>query len=130
MILGIGIDLVSIERIQHLKNQFEKKFLHKVFTENEIAQSEEKSSSAIFLAKRFAAKEAFAKALGLGIGRGINFCDIEVENDELGKPKIKILNDKEGFIKTHFSCDKFAIHLSLSDEKSFANAIVLIEKIS
>ncbi|MBU6140048.1 MAG: holo-ACP synthase [Proteobacteria bacterium] len=130
MILGIGIDLVSVERIQNLEDQFGKKFLQKIFTKNESAESKKKISSAIFLAKRFAAKEAFSKALGLGIGRGINFQDIEVENDDFGKPRIKILNEKNAFIKKHFNCENFAIHLSLSDEKSFANAIVLIEKIS
>lgn len=128
MILGIGIDLVSVERIQNLENQFEKKFLQKIFTENEVAEGKKKSSLPIFLAKRFAAKEAFAKALGLGIGRGINFLDIEVCNDKFGKPEIKILNGKEDFVKKHFHCESFSAHLSLTDEGQFASAMVVIEK--
>ena len=128
MILGVGIDLVSIKRIQELRSQFKQKFLQKVFTENEVVASQKKFSSEIFLAKRFAAKEAFSKALGLGLGRGINFCDIEIGNDDLGKPQIKILNGKEEFVKKHFHCEDFSIHLSLTDEDSLASAVVLIEK--
>ena len=128
MILGVGIDLVSIKRIQELQSQFKQKFLQKVFTENEVVASQKKFSPEIFLAKRFAAKEAFSKALGLGLGRGINFCDIEIGNDDLGKPQIKILNGKEEFVKKHFHCEDFSIHLSLTDEDSLASAVVLIEK--
>ena len=128
MILGVGIDLVSVRRIQELENKFKQKFLQKVFTKNEILASQKKFSSEIFLAKRFAAKEAFSKALGLGLGRGINFSDIEISNDDLGKPQIKILNNKEEFVKKHFHCEDFSVHLSLTDEESFASAVVLIEK--
>lgn len=137
MILGVGIDLVSVKRIENLTIKFKEKFEQKIFTANEILAAKKfkiskKNIAAknCFYTKRFAAKEAFAKALGLGIGRGIDFRDIEVENDELGKPKIKILNNKEKFLKKHFNCKKFSIHLSLSDEKNLANAIVIIEKIS
>lgn len=137
MILGTGIDLISVARIEALMKKFPDKFLEKVFTKNEILAAQKikisdqnLSSSAIFFAKRFAAKEAFSKALGLGIGRGINFNDIEVQNDEFGRPKIQILNGKENFLRQHFSCENFSIHLSLSDESSLANAIVIIEKIS
>ncbi len=128
MILGIGIDLVSIERIEQLESRFKDKFLEKIFTENEVISSKKKSNQKIFLAKRFAVKEAFSKAVGLGIGRGINFLDIETFNDEFGKPQIKILNNKEEFLKRHFCCESFSIHLSISDEKTFASAMVVIEK--
>ncbi|MBM3580324.1 MAG: holo-ACP synthase [Alphaproteobacteria bacterium] len=132
MILGIGIDLVSVERIEDLENkfggQFREKFLSRIFTKNEAEFAEKKSARTIFLATRFAAKEAFAKALGLGIGRGINFLDLEIENDELGKPKIKILNGKSDFVKKHFAVEDFVAHLSLTDEKKFASAMVVIEK--
>lgn len=128
MILGIGTDIISIERIEGIKDQFKEKFLQRIFTENEIIFSRKKSSPEIFFAKRFAAKEAFSKAIGLGIGRGIDFTDIEISNDEFGKPEIAILNGKENFIKKHFRCESFAIHLSLSDEKTFASAMVVIEK--
>lgn len=137
MILGVGTDLILVERIENLMTKFKAKFERKIFTANEILAAKKIkiskkniSAKTRFYAKRFAAKEAFAKALGLGIGRGINFCDIEVGNNKFGKPEIKILNGKEKFFKKYFNCKKIAIHLSLSDEKSLAMAIVIIEKIS
>ncbi len=130
MILGIGTDLTSVARIERLLAKFKGKFAEKIFTQNEILKAEKLVVSGSFYAKRFAAKEAFSKALGLGIGRGINFQDIEIENDDLGKPRIKILNGKEAFLKKHFDCQDLAIHLSLSDENSLASAFVIIEKIS
>ena len=95
MILGIGSDVVSIVRIEEAENQFKEKFLQRIFTKNEINSGLKKSLPKNFFAKRFAAKEAFSKAIGLGIGRGINFADIEIVNDDFGKPEIKILNDKK-----------------------------------
>jgi holo-[acyl-carrier protein] synthase len=131
MILGIGVDLVLTERIEHLMFQFKEKFAKRIFTQKEILKAEEISDAKriLFFAKRFAAKEAFSKALGLGIGRGIDFCDIEIYNDEMGKPLIRLLNGKEGFLKNHFNCENLAIHLSLSDEKNHASAYVIIEKV-
>lgn len=133
MILGIGTDLISIDRIQHLILKFKENFAKKIFTDSEVSQANKIDNSlqlSLFYAKRFAAKEAFSKAIGLGIGRGVNFQDIEIFNDELGKPQIKILNDKEIFLKKHFNCENFNIHLSISDDKTLANAMVVIEKIS
>lgn len=137
MILGVGIDLVSVGRIEHLMSQFGDKFASKIFSANEIKRAESIKISAdnflpraLFFAKRFAAKEAFAKALGLGIGRGVDFLDIEVENDVLGAPKINLLNGKEAFVKKHFACENFTIHLSITDENPLASAIVIIDKIS
>lgn len=130
MILGIGIDLVSVARIEELRNQFKEKFLQKIFTESEVIASRKKTPVDIFFAKRFAAKEAFAKALGLGLARGVNFSDIEISNDEFGRPEMKILNGKEEFVKKLFRCEQFKIHLSITDETPFASAVVLIEKIS
>ena len=130
MILGIGIDLVSVNRIEDLLQKFGEKFVRKIFTQDEIIQAEKitQVNQAIFFAKRFAAKEAFAKACGLGIGRGVDFHDIEVFNDNLGKPFIKILNEKEEFLRQHFAVASFKTHLSLTDEKPMAQAMVIIEK--
>lgn len=137
MILGIGTDLISVGRIERLIKQFQQKFAEKIFTKKEIScaqkiktSAENSSPRARFYAKRFAAKEAFAKAIGLGIGRGVDFKDIEVVNNKLGKPEIKILNGKKTFLKKHFSCKDFSIHLSLTDDSSFASALVVVEKIS
>lgn len=128
--------LISISRIGNLIFKFKEKFEEKIFSENEVKKArqlkysaEENSPRIKFYAKRFAAKEAFSKALGLGIGRGIDFKDVEIDNDVLGKPFIRILNNKEEFIKNHFNCQNFVIHLSLSDEETIASAFVVIEKI-
>lgn len=132
MILGIGIDLVNIARVKKLAQEFGDKFEKKIFTDNEISAAQKISHDekrAAFYAKRFAAKEAFAKACGLGLGRGIDFCDIEVSNDELGKPYIKIINDKIAFLLNHFKTKEIAIHLSLSDEAEMAKATVLLESV-
>ncbi len=137
MIFGVGIDLVSVSRIEHLFLQFGEKFAEKIFTTNEIIKASHIEVSSenflpryLFYAKRFAAKEAFSKAIGTGIGRGIDFKDIEIRNDGSGCPKIKILNGKEVFLKQHIGCEDFAVHLSISDENPLASAIVIIEKIS
>lgn len=129
MILGIGIDTVSVNRVKELVLKFGEKFENKIFTDAEIIKAKNKKNSlseALFYAKRFAAKESFSKALGLGIGRGVDFRDIEIDNDKLGKPFINILNGKEEFIKQHFAVKNFAVHLSLSDEADNALAMVTI----
>ena len=134
MIAGIGTDIVSVKRVENLVKAFDKKFLEKIYTKKEIELANQDKfqnnilRKSLFLAKRFAAKEAFAKAIGLGIGRGINFCDIQITNDDFGKPEIELLNDKKDFLKKHLSCKDYSIHLSLSDEKDFAIVTVIIEK--
>ncbi len=131
MILGIGIDLINVDRVLNLLQDFAQKFERKIFTASEIDKAQKiiAQKRAIFYAKRFAAKEAFAKACGLGIGRGINFCDIEIYNDDLGKPFIRLLNDKEKFLQQHFDAQNITIHLSLTDEEKVAQAMVVIEKL-
>ena len=84
-----------------------------------------------FLAKRFAAKEAFAKALGFGIGRAVNFCDIEIANDSSGKPIISLPGKPKNFLNGLLNCENYQIFLSLSDETKptkAALAMVVIEK--
>ena len=120
MIVGIGCDIVDISRIDKLLQSKGDQFLKKVCTKHEIESAPLNSLLKIsYFAKRFAAKEAFSKALGTGIGSEIAFNEIEVRNDESGKPFF------------HFSTDKYSdlnIQLSLSDEKSQALAFVIIEK--
>ena len=137
MIIGIGIDLISNDRIKKIIKKFDKNFKEKIFSKNELHDFESRyknqeklnQNSINFFAKRFASKEAFSKALGVGIGRGIDFNDIEISNDKLGKPFIKILNNKEAKIKEILNCEKFIIHLTISDEKSISGAVVIIEKV-
>lgn len=136
MIIGVGNDIVAISKIAEVYFKFEDKFLQRIYSnsEIEIAKSILKNNNQKrminFLAKRFCVKEAFGKAIGLGLGRGINFKDIAVENNDLGKPLIKILPQKEQFLKKHLACQNYSIHLSLSDTEDLAFAVVIIEKIN
>ena len=132
MILGVGIDLVNIERIDKLRKDFGEKFNDKVFTEYEnkivekFAGNKKKIDS--YYAKRFALKEALAKAVGTGIGKGINFKDIEILNDIKGKPYIRLSEETSKFIEKKFKVeiDKMQIDVSTSDDYPLANAIVII----
>lgn len=120
MIVGIGCDIVKIARIEALIAKYDIIFKQKVFTELEIDIGEKikkKLLQASYYAKRFAAKEALSKALGIGIGKRLRFTDIEITNNELGAPKI--------------FCTKIPnklLHISLSDEKEFVIAYVVIEE--
>lgn len=132
MILGIGSDIVMISRIKALMDRWGSRFLNRLFTENEqlyAAQSATLEGQARTLAKRFAAKEAFVKALGTGFREGFLFKDIEVGNTTLGKPYIithKSANDMiESCLCPPSVCK---IHLSLSDERNMAMAFVVLEK--
>jgi holo-[acyl-carrier protein] synthase len=129
MIIGVGIDIVEIKRIAKAIDTFGDRFKKRVFTENEIASANQKNHPATQIShysKRFAAKEAFSKAIGLGIGRGINFTDIEIINDNNGKPKIKLSNKIKQFLQKHLNQNNFKIDLSMTDEREIAQAIVII----
>jgi len=86
VIYGIGTDIVSIERVQEILKKNRDGFINRVLTEHERALFTNKAESAAYCAKRFAAKEAFSKALGTGIGRVVSFQDLTVRNNENGKP--------------------------------------------
>tara|TARA_S200000501_G_scaffold353615_1_gene373554 strand:+ start:455 stop:829 length:375 start_codon:yes stop_codon:yes gene_type:complete len=124
MIYGIGIDIIDIRRIKRVINKYGNRFKRKCFHEHEIIKSEARFNSIESYAKRYAAKEACAKALGTGLARGVFWKDIEVRNNKYGKPYIILHNNAKKFIKK--SNDK--IVLSLTDEKDFAIANVIIFK--
>ena len=125
-IIGNGVDIVENKRIKNsLKN---KNFINRVFTQKEINKSKKLINKINYYAKRFAAKEAFAKAIGEGFRNNINFVDIEVANDKKGKPIIKISNNIKNFLKKKFKLSKYKIFLSLSDEKKHSIAYVIINK--
>ena len=124
MIYGIGIDIIDIRRIKRVINKYGNRFKKKCFHEHEIIKSEARFNSIESYAKRYAAKEACAKALGTGLARGVFWKDIEVRNNKYGKPYIILHNNAKKFIKK--SNDK--IVLSLTDEKDFAIANVIIFK--
>ena len=124
--LGIGVDIVENSRIRKSINN--KKFLLRIFTKNEIAQSIKTNSKVAFFSKRFAAKEAFSKALGLGFRKSLNFKDISIINNKYGKPSIKIKDKLQNIIKKQFKTNKVNILLSISDESKYSIAFVILEK--
>ena len=123
-IFGIGTDIVSVERIKNsLKNN---NFLMRVFNEKEIIKCKKIKNSINCYAKRFAAKEAFSKALGTGISSGINFNEIVVLNKKSGKPYISFVGKTKKILSKKFKGKKSKVSLSLSDEKKYAVAFVTI----
>ena len=124
MIYGVGTDIVNIDRIQKIILKNREGFIKRVLTEHEQALFANKADSAAFCAKRFAAKEAFSKALGTGIGRVVSFQDLTVRNNDNGKPhfipseKLRLYLLEKGVKQAH---------LSISDENQYAVAFVVLE---
>ena len=125
-IFGIGTDIVNIQRITKVIKKNNKAFKKKIFTANEINYCEMKKNPYPYFAKRFAAKEALSKALGTGIRKGVNLKDIEVANDSIGKPFIIIKGSTNSLLKKRLKSKKYNIYLSLSDDKPWAQATVII----
>ena len=124
-IYGIGIDIVEISRIEQSLASYGETFAKKILHPNEFDKWTQVKKKASFLAKRFAAKEAYAKAYGTGIVKGVTLPNIEVINNMHGKPEIKLHKDT----LTAFQSEQLKkIHLSISDEKHYAVANVIIEK--
>jgi len=138
MILGLGTDIVNIQRIEKLVKKFGDDFYKKILSESELKKMasiknvNEIRNKTSFCAKRFCAKEAFAKALGIGLGRGINFTDISVLNDIMGKPIIEFTDKGAEFVSEFFkkkNINDFQFDISISDDYPFANAVVIIESL-
>ena len=124
-IIGIGVDIVKNKRIGlSIKN---KDFINRTFGKNEILISKKINSKTNYFSKRFAAKEAFAKALGTGFRNGLNFKDIEVINDKLGKPFYIISLKIKNLIKKKKKIKDFNLFLSISDEKEYSIAFTIIQ---
>ena len=126
MIITNGIDIIDIRRIKKTIDRFGYQFKKRCFTHNEIIRSENKIKSSESYAKRYAAKEACAKALGTGLARGVFWKDIEVQNDKFGKPKIKLHNNALKHLEVLVKNNEYSIEVSLSDEKNYAIANVII----
>tara|TARA_B100001057_G_scaffold439204_1_gene472210 strand:- start:598 stop:981 length:384 start_codon:yes stop_codon:yes gene_type:complete len=123
-IFGIGTDIISVERIKNsLKN---KNFIKRIFNEKEISKCKKINNKINCFAKRYAAKEAFSKALGTGISNGINFNEIIILNKKSGKPYINVTGQTKKVLSKKFKGKKSKISLSLSDEKKYAVAFVTI----
>ena len=126
-ILGIGVDIVENKRIQKsIKNPLFKK---RIFSFKELKQSNTVNNKVAYFSKRFAAKEAFSKALGIGIRMNLNFKDIEVINDKMGKPYYVKSKKLTKIVKKNFKVKNFDCFLSISDEKHYSTAFAIIQSI-
>lgn len=125
MIYGIGIDLVENKRIGHMIERWGDKFLYRVFSEEEIRYCNRHAESQIHYGARFAVKESFLKAVGVGLGRGIKLNEIQILNEESGKPNL-ILTGGAGRFYVKAGIQKN--HVSITHTKNYASAIVLLEK--
>ena len=124
MIHGIGTDIVEINRIRKILVKHKESFLIRVFTENELKEGEKRKNSAAYFAGRWAAKEAFSKALGTGIGEKCSWTEIEISNKKHGNPVCHISGnakktaEKMGILKTH---------ISISHEQEYACSTIILE---
>jgi holo-[acyl-carrier protein] synthase len=125
--VGIGIDIIDNKRFKNLIK--DKKFINRIFSKKEISASKKKLNKINFFSNRFAAKESFAKALGTGFRNKLNFKDIEIINDNLGKPFYLINNKIKQIIKKNKKIANFELFLSISDEKDYSVAFTIIQKI-
>jgi holo-[acyl-carrier protein] synthase len=125
--VGIGVDIVDNKRFKNLIK--DNRFINRIYSKKEISASKKKLNKINFFSNRFAAKESFAKALGTGFRNKLNFKDIEIVNDNLGKPFYLINNKIKKIIKKNKKIANFELFLSISDEKDYSVAFTIIQKI-
>ena len=124
-IFGVGTDIVKNSRIKKLiKN---KKFINRIFTSSEIKDSKKINQKVLFFSKRFAAKEALAKSIGTGFRNGLNFKDIEILNDKIGKPFFLKSKKIDNIINKRFKTKKYEMFLSITDEKDYSVAFTILQ---
>jgi len=125
-ILGIGVDIVENSRIgKLLKNKL---FIKRIFSNSEILIANMIKDKKSYYSKRFAAKEAFAKSIGTGFRDDFNFNDITIVNNKLGKPFFVINEKIKKIVKKQFKITSFDFFLSISDEKKYSIAYVILQK--
>jgi len=125
-LFGIGTDIVQINRLKKiLKN---KSSMTRLFNKDEILKCQRTKKSFNCFAKRFAAKEAFSKATGFGISMNLHFKDIEIKNNKKGRPSINLNNSSIKYLKKKFKVKSFKTNLSISDERDYSIAYVIIQK--
>jgi holo-[acyl-carrier protein] synthase len=125
-ILGIGVDIVENSRIsKSLKNNL---FIERIFSSSEILIAKKMRNKKSYYSKRFAAKEAFAKSIGTGFRNNLNFKDISIVNDKFGKPSFTINEKIKKMVKKQFKISSFNFLLSISDEKKYSVAYVVLQK--
>ena len=124
-ILGIGVDIIENKRIEKsIKNR---NFIKRIYSSKELKESDNINNKVAFFSKRFAAKEAFSKALGTGFRMNLNFKDIEVINDKMGKPHYVKNKKITKLIQKKYKTKKFNCFLSISDEKKYSTAFAIIQ---
>ena len=126
-ILGIGVDIIENNRIKNGIRNFN--FLKRIYSTKELRQSKLSKNKTNFFVKRFVAKEALAKAIGSAFRNNLNFADIEIINDKMGKPYYLKNNKIKNLIKKKFNVKNFECFLSISDEKKYSTAFAIIQKI-
>jgi holo-[acyl-carrier protein] synthase len=124
MIIGIGVDIAEIARVDALHEKFGERFARRILTTDELVEYHRRKNSSSFLALRFAAKEAVAKACGTGIGADLSFHSMQINNDAQGKPQLRFL-DAAGPLVKRLQIGNSLI--SLSDEKHYVVAMAVLE---
>jgi len=125
-ILGIGVDIVDNSRLAKLLK--DTLFVKRIFSNIEILIAKKKINKINYYSKRFAAKEAFAKSIGIGFRNNLNFKDISIINDKLGKPSFVLDEKIKKIVKKQFKTSSFNFFLSISDEKKYSIAYVILQK--
>ena len=123
-LFGVGTDIIQVNRLKKSLNK--KPFLFRIYSKEEILKCKRSKVNSNCFAKRFAAKEAFSKALGTGISKGVSFNEIVVLNEKSGKPYIKLINKTKKIVERKLKKKKYKISLSIADEKDYAVAFVTI----
>jgi holo-[acyl-carrier protein] synthase len=130
MIIGLGNDMVDISRIEKTLETYGDRFIERIFTPVERAKSDRRANRAASYAKRFAAKEACSKALGTGFHNGVFWKDVGVVNDSLGKPTMHLTGGaKQRLAEITPKGKQAVIHVTITDDHPYAQAIVIIEAI-
>jgi|TARA_B100001093_G_C26675299_1_gene948000 holo-[acyl-carrier protein] synthase len=125
--VGLGVDIIKNKRISDLLSN--KKFIERIFGKDEIINSNKVKNKTNYFAKRFAAKESLSKALGTGFRKGLNFKNIQILNNKLGKPYYLLNNSLKNMIKKKKKIQKFQLFLSISDEKDYSIAFTIIQSL-
>ena len=125
-ILGIGVDIIEKSRIK--KSIQNSQFIKRIFSSKEIIIAKKINDKISYYSKRFVAKEALAKSLGIGFRNGLNFKDITIVNDKLGKPLFITTNKIKKIVKKQFNVSSFNFFLSISDEKKYCISYVILQK--
>ncbi|QCI27172.1 holo-ACP synthase [Buchnera aphidicola] len=124
-IIGIGCDIIDLNRLNNVFKKFGKKFLKKILSKNELNEFLKTKNKINFIGKRFVIKEAASKSIGTGFQNGINFKSFELSHDKYGKPNIIFLKKaKKIFNKLKIKY----VHVSITDEKKYIFAVIIIER--